>query len=123
MRINMRDRFTEWFYNTLFDLNFLSTFIDFLWEKIGLFFFIFFILIYVLILGESNLRVKIKDFIKANEDSPLQNDLNEYLDKTVLNFSLGIYCLLLTIFIMFVAYATTFSGAAWLPSLRIHVPI
>lgn len=110
----MKDRFTEWFYNTLFDLNFLSTFLDFLWEKIGLFMFIFLILVYVCFVGVSNFKVKIRDLIKANEDSPLQNDLNEELNKTELNLSLAIYCLVFTIIIMFLAYATTFSGAAWL---------
>ena len=108
----MQNRFTEWFYNTLFDLNFLSTFWDFLLEKIGLFIFIYFTLVFVHFLGVKYLKVKIEDLIKVNEDSQLKNDLNEELNKTKFNYSLAIYHLICTICIMFVAYAATFSGAA-----------
>ena len=108
----MQDRFTEWFYNTLFDLNFLSTFWDFLGEKIGLFVFIYLALVCVHYVSIKYFKVKIEDLIKVNEDSQLKNDLNKELNKTQFNYSLAIYYLGVTICIMFVAYAATFSGAA-----------
>ena len=112
----MQDKYTEWFYNTLFDLNVLTTFLDFLWEKIGLFIFIYLILVYMQFTSVSKLKVKIRDVIKINEDPKLINDLNKELNKTEFNSSLVMDSLVFTIIIMFVAYMTTFSGAAWLLS-------